>query len=219
MRQAPQELPTKSLKSCGSQNQAAGSLASNRRKRDNLPQPIPSVCGRPRISNALNQRSIRSNERLTRARGVLPRDEGIRANSRSSQIINMLRPDFATNRHKSRPPYKPGYAEPAVSVTGLCEDERDCHNFARTTIWARINDGWRRNCTPPRLAVTHLHDRHETGADEPVNRFCRSSVLNAQSQYLSETSKSARFSEKTLKNSDGNANPRFIEILWASPHE
>lgn len=89
--------------------------------------------------------------------------------------------------------------------------------IARTTIRARISDGWRRNCTPPRLAVTHLHDRHETGADAPVNRFCRPSALNAQSQYLSETSKSARFSEKTLKNSDGNANPRFIEILWASP--
>lgn len=66
--------------------------------------------GAPRISNALNQDLIRSNERLTRTRGVLPRDEGIRANSHSGQSINMLRnmlrPDFATNRHKSRSPYK-----------------------------------------------------------------------------------------------------------------
>ena len=40
------ELPTESLESCGSRNQAGGSLASNQRKRDNLPWRISLVCVR-----------------------------------------------------------------------------------------------------------------------------------------------------------------------------
>ena len=35
------DLPTESLKSCGPQNQDAGSSASNQREHDKLPQPIP----------------------------------------------------------------------------------------------------------------------------------------------------------------------------------
>ena len=48
--QVAPELPTESSKSCGSQNQDAESLASNRRKHDKLPQPIPPAYAQRRKS-------------------------------------------------------------------------------------------------------------------------------------------------------------------------
>ncbi|KFJ06327.1 hypothetical protein BTHE_1211 [Bifidobacterium thermophilum] len=65
----------------------------------------------------------------------------------------------------------------------------------------------------------HQPKRHDSGQHRPASWFL--SNLNAYSHLdISAKRQNQRdFQKKTLENSDGNANPRFIEILWASPHE
>ena len=71
-----------------------------------------------------------------------------------------------------------------------------------------------RTTDPPRL---HQPKRHLDSIDQRVDSFRISMpTLVSISQRKAEISE---IFKKSLKNSDGNANPRFIEILWASPHE